>query len=80
MLQGMMVMYSFHFNSHTSTALYLLLESLYNSHIHTTGYVLIITRTLVKLLFPSLHKHHLQSGPKVIQFQRAINNNLSGMD
>jgi len=66
----MMVRYSFHFNTHTSTALYLLLESLYNSHNHTTDYVLIITCTFVKLLFLSLHKHNLHSGPKVIQFQR----------
>jgi len=79
-LQGMMVRYSFHFNTHTSTALYLLLESLYNSHNHTTDYVLTITCTLVKLLFLGLHKHNLHIGPKVIQFQRAINENLSGTD
>jgi len=53
----MMARHSFHFNTHTSTTVYLLLESLYNSHNHTTDYVLIITRTFIKLLFLSLHKH-----------------------
>jgi hypothetical protein len=59
-----MVWYRFHFNSHTSTTLYLLLESLYNSHNHTTDYVPIITCTFVQLIFLSFHKHEPAQGSK----------------